>query len=242
MYIKLRNNKIIKTVILNLINDLNLELDKDGNILSRPCYLNINKSKLAIEKEWSPIYPNTVSSSENKIKDINIQKQCEECYKTFSSIKTYKLHIKTHKRRRQKTYYSCVHCDYKTLNKSSLQGHINKSHLKVRQFVCQVCFKSFYHKKNLTEHVRSHTKGRDEVCEICGETFLHRKNLLEHLRLHNNVRPYECNICSKRFITSGRRSDHIKRTHREKNEVCLLCDKRFSLPKELTRHIKSVHS
>lgn len=245
--------------MLNIILEyLNKELNINPKNKSENIYLNINISKILsssreITKEHSNKDVDNIESKEQTLNEqnsvettteheISIEKQCAECLKMFDSIKVYKKHMREHKRKHTQKHYNCDYCDYKSLCKTSVQGHINKFHLKSRPHICQICYKSFYHKKNLTAHIESHAQSRNEICDVCGEMFLHKKNLLEHLKLHTGVRPYECDICGKKFITSGRRLEHIKRTHSEKTECCLLCDKKFSLTKELTRHMKTVHS
>ncbi|KAI8433860.1 hypothetical protein MSG28_015811 [Choristoneura fumiferana] len=138
--------------------------------------------------------------------------------------------------------YKCNECSFVSFNKSSLEAHINKAHLRIRPHVCPVCLKGFFKKSNLTDHVRIHEKVITETCEVCGDNFSCKKSLMWHLRLHNNETPYECNICSKKFVTSGRRHDHVKRKHMEKTECCLFCNKMFSLKRELNRHVKRYHS
>ncbi|CAK1594888.1 unnamed protein product [Parnassius mnemosyne] len=176
----------------------------------------------------------------------HIEKKCPYCFKTLKSHSHYNVHIKSHKlgvkRKRINLYYNCNDCTYRTLNKKTLEAHINKVHLCIRPYVCQTCFKGFYKKSNLTEHLTTHLQIINKICEICGDSFVNQKTLMEHQRLHSNSKPYECDICSKKFVTSGRRSDHIKRTHMDKTVFCIFCDKKFSLKKELNRHVKKTHT
>ncbi|CAG4960931.1 unnamed protein product [Parnassius apollo] len=176
----------------------------------------------------------------------HIEKKCPYCFKTLKSHSHYNVHIEGHKsgmkRKRNKLYYNCNDCTYRTLNKKTLEAHINKVHLYIRPYVCQTCFKGFYKKSNLTEHLTTHLQITNKICEICGDSFVNQKTLMEHQRLHSDSKPYECDICSKKFVTSGRRSDHIKRTHMDKTEFCIFCDKKFSLKKELNRHVKKTHT
>ncbi|XP_045457251.1 zinc finger protein OZF-like [Melitaea cinxia] len=213
-YLIMRRNYKKKEILKNIINTLNKELNEN--------------EKLDLE--------------DLKKGFLNVNRQCQNCFKIFNNIKKYKAHTKTHRRKRKLKYYYCNECNYKSQCKESVQGHKNKYHLQTRAYVCQTCFKSFYHKRNLVDHIQRHADTQNDICEICGEMFLYKNNLLEHLKLHSGERPYECDICGKKFITSGRRLEHIKRTHMEKTICCLFCDKKFSLNKELTRHMKNVHS
>ncbi|XP_026764866.3 zinc finger protein 681-like isoform X2 [Galleria mellonella] len=172
------------------------------------------------------------------------EKQCPYCCKSFK-VSYYNEHVRNHeskeRRKRNKLYYNCSHCSYKSVNKCSLNAHINKIHLQIRPFVCKICFKGFHKKSTLTEHIRIHEKRKDLTCELCGEGYVCIKTLTEHLRLHSGEKPYQCEICNVKFASSGRRTEHIKRKHREKTESCLICNKMFSLKKEVKRHMKIVH-
>ncbi|CAG9790038.1 unnamed protein product [Diatraea saccharalis] len=172
---------------------------------------------------------------------------CPHCSKVLKTHPHFKLHIKSHdpnfkiKRQRPKVYYNCDLCSFKSLNKQSLQGHINKMHLRIRPHICDICNKGFYRKSNLVEHVATHGEGKSMTCEHCGLKFLYKKTLLEHLRLHSGDKPFPCDVCKERFVTSGRRTEHFKRKHMEKNVPCYLCDKKFSLNSEVNVHLKKYH-
>ncbi|XP_050358130.1 zinc finger protein 107-like [Nymphalis io] len=260
MYLKMEENKYRKKILRIIINTLYNELNEYENLnieALKKVYLNVNLSTILNSNQDAPTkcsnninFDRNIESNvfENEIEtetentDFSLQRQCPHCSKLFDNIKRYKAHVKSHGSKQKQKYYYCNHCNYKSHCKLSVQGHINKNHLKTRPHICQMCFKSFFHKKNLKEHIENHEQVHNEMCEVCGKRFLHKRNLVEHLKLHSGDRPYECEICSKKFVTSGRRLEHIKRIHMEKTENCLFCDKKFSLNKELTRHMKSVHS
>ncbi|KAH9632421.1 hypothetical protein HF086_010814 [Spodoptera exigua] len=172
-------------------------------------------------------------------------KQCPYCSKILKSHSHYKLHLKNHsaqtKRKRQMKYYTCGSCDYKSLNKNTLEAHINKTHLNTRPYVCDICQKGFYKKSHLTQHFLTHEKVKDKTCEICGDAFVNEKTLVEHLMIHSGQKPFKCDVCGAEFITSGRRLEHMKRKHLEKSECCIVCDKKFGLKKDLNAHLKHVH-
>ncbi|KAJ8708157.1 hypothetical protein PYW08_010523 [Mythimna loreyi] len=172
-------------------------------------------------------------------------KQCPHCFKVLKSHSHFNLHLKNHniltKRKRVNKYHCCGNCDYRSLNKNTLEAHINKVHLNIRPFVCEICQKGFYKKSNLTQHFLTHEKIKDKTCEICGNTFVNEKTLAEHLRLHSGQKPFKCDKCNAEFVTSGRRLEHMKRKHMEKIECCVVCYKKFSLKKDLNSHLKHVH-
>lgn len=249
----MRRNHDKKEILKNIINTLNNELNENEKLdlkdlkkgflnVNLANILNTNKENANSQESFTEEINNFSENVPKTETEDSSQRQCRICFKIFDNFKQYKAHIKTHRQKRKLKYYYCNECNYKSQCKDSVTGHKNKYHLKTRAYVCQTCFKSFYHKRNLVEHVQRHTDTQNDICEICGEMFPYKNNLMEHLKLHSGERPYECDICGKKFITSGRRLEHIKRIHMEKTICCLFCDKKFSLNKELTRHMKSVHS
>ncbi|XP_053620798.1 zinc finger protein 675-like [Plodia interpunctella] len=186
--------------------------------------------------------PNALKSHLN----CHQEKCCPYCLKVLKTHSHYNLHVKSHEgvkkvKRKGVNFYSCNNCDYRSVNKCSLQAHIYKYHLKQRPFVCTICSKGFYKKSNLTEHTLIHNKVKKLTCEQCGENFFYKKTLTDHLRLHTGEKPFKCEICKNCFVTSGRRLDHMKRKHGEKNVFCNICGKRYSLKKDLNTHIKRLH-
>jgi hypothetical protein len=75
---------------------------------------------------------------------------------------------------------------------------------------CEVCCKSFMHKKHLRRHMIIHSNLREYVCQDCGKSFRRKDNLQSHRRLHTGEMPYECSICSKRFRHQSGLANHAK--------------------------------
>nr|XP_021199290.2 zinc finger protein 90-like [Helicoverpa armigera] len=217
------------------------------------------KSKVLLEKHYKITHKNTSSAricdicgkelKNNSTLKVHLGghkgKQCPHCFKVLKSHSHFNLHLKNHvalsRRKRKSKLHDCGSCDYRSINKNSLEAHINKVHLNIRPYKCNECGKGFYKKSNLTQHFVTHEKVKDKTCEICGDTFVNEKTLFEHLMLHSGQKPFKCEICGADFITSGRRLEHMKRKHMEKAECCVICDKKFSLKKNLNSHFKKVH-
>jgi uncharacterized Zn-finger protein len=75
---------------------------------------------------------------------------------------------------------------------------------------CDVCQKTFMHKKHLRRHKIIHSDLREYVCQDCGKSFRRKDNLQSHRRLHTGEMPYECTICNKRFRHQSGLSNHAK--------------------------------
>ncbi|XP_041985994.1 zinc finger protein 549-like [Aricia agestis] len=230
MYVAMYKNHFIRNLIDKMTEHCN-------NIINKTCLekqvtinlkLSLSKNKIRkVNKDKS--YIEDMSEKKGYLDDIDITRKGRTCY---TARKNYK--------RQRRKYYNCEHCTYRSLCKGTLEGHINKYHIKNRPFVCQVCYKGFYTRSNLLEHNQTH--NRVAVCEICGDMFARKQSLINHLKLHSNNRAYKCMLCERTFINSGRRLEHMKRNHLEKNECCMFCEKRFGMKKELIRHVKSVHA
>lgn len=167
---------------------------------------------------------------------------CPYCQKSLKNNSFYKTHLKTHTgtlKRSFKTLH-CIQCSYTTKNLPNLQSHINKNHLNIRPYICDVCKNSFYSKSNLIEHLQIHNKNKELICEFCGEHFSYKKTLNQHLNLHKGLRPYTCEICSRAFVTKSRKNEHAKK-HQGKKFACDVCPKKFCLKKDLNKHSK-VHN
>ena len=61
------------------------------------------------------------------------------------------------------------------------------------------CPKRCATKQDLDRHLRSHSGEANLVCQICNRTFVHRKTYTNHVRKHLGIKPYHCNLCNKNF-------------------------------------------
>lgn len=72
------------------------------------------------------------------------------CLKVCITAKQLQNHIKTHN---DDTKEICPECGLLVANKHNLEKHINRVHLKLRNFACDICeYKGFF-KFNIVEHV-----------------------------------------------------------------------------------------
>ncbi|XP_063898083.1 gastrula zinc finger protein XlCGF26.1-like [Helicoverpa armigera] len=102
---------------------------------------------------------------------------------------------------------------------------------------CTVCNKTYSKKHNLAKHKLIHThRQKDYLCQICGKSFYHKGSLEDHIIRHSDSKPYQCEICKSTFQTLQRLSAHKKSHSAEKPFSCDQCGKCFRLKRQLGDH------
>uniref|UniRef100_A0A1B0CGR0 C2H2-type domain-containing protein n=2 Tax=Lutzomyia longipalpis TaxID=7200 RepID=A0A1B0CGR0_LUTLO len=77
---------------------------------------------------------------------------------------------------------------------------------KDRQYLCDVCGKSYTQSSHLWQHLRFHRGVKPFMCreDGCNRRFTIRPDLNDHIRkCHTGERPYHCTECGKRFLTGS---------------------------------------
>ncbi|KAM3968985.1 uncharacterized protein ACR2FA_002894 [Aphomia sociella] len=173
--------------------------------------------------------------------------ECPVCRKLIKPI-YLKRHLKyTHaqkkviKPKKNLKVVKCEWCGHMVTRKGELESHVNRFHLKIKPYECNMCKKTFCGKERLKEHIQTHSKEHTRYCTICGKKYANRVCLKMHLRLHSGVTPYECDICGEKFRSSSIMNTHKIKKHTEKTIHCPLCDTMFYLAREMRNHFKKVH-
>ena len=93
--------------------------------------------------------------------------------------------------------------------------HVETIHLKIKQFKCDFCEKSYGFKSHLKDHQsRVHLgeipidrlpimKIKVHQCDVCEKTFSNGGHLIRHkVRIHNakELTKIKCEICDQRFV------------------------------------------
>ena len=84
----------------------------------------------------------------------------------------------------------CMSCGKMFKYESELKVHANRMHLKIKDFFCDNCDKSFSSKSDLNDHISTHF-GKKFTCHICGKLFNSNKNLKRHVRKNHVGKPCE---------------------------------------------------
>ncbi|KAH8407009.1 hypothetical protein KR222_003924, partial [Zaprionus bogoriensis] len=136
------------------------------------------------------------------------------------------------------------HYEEKHLNKKKrekeLRNNGNVSAVRrLRQYLCDICGKSYTQSSHLWQHLRFHQGVKPFVCqeENCGRKFTIRPDLNDHIRkCHTGERPYHCLVCGKRFLTGSVFYQHRLIHRGERRYECDECGKRFYRADALKNH------
>ena len=123
---------------------------------------------------------------------IKEEVECSICEKLLSSKQSLNIHMKAAHDLGEAKNLKCGVCPFETLHRSSLRGHIDMVHEKIKNNICGECGSSFYSPRDLAKHEKSiHLKIKDLICSICSEGFSlmstlksHMKNV--HLKINDN--------------------------------------------------------
>ena len=89
----------------------------------------------------------------------------------------------------------------------------------LKKIICEKCDAPFEHKQHLEHHMNKvHLNVKPYECNLCEESFLTKNQLKTHLKKSHNVKPYKCNFCQKAFFIKAKLKTHLKRSHREEEK------------------------
>ena len=118
---------------------------------------------------------------------------CLTCSKSFSQLRSLKLHSHIHTEEKR---YKCGSCSKSYSGPHSLRIH-TRTHTRQRPYACSVCPKSFSSFQALKTHMRIHTEEKTFRCLTCSKSFSRLSILKSHTRIHTGKKPYESNLCPK---------------------------------------------
>ncbi|XP_043656639.1 testis-specific zinc finger protein topi [Drosophila teissieri] len=133
-----------------------------------------------------------------------------------------------------------AHNEEKHLNKKKREKETrNTGAGRMRQYLCDICGKSYTQSSHLWQHLRFHQGVKPFVCqeENCDRKFTIRPDLNDHIRkCHTGERPYLCLVCGKRFLTGSVFYQHRLIHRGERRYECEECGKRFYRADALKNH------
>lgn len=151
------------------------------------------------------------------------------------------------------------HNDFNVLNGETSRDQNRK------QFTCQICNRTFFHKGTLTHHMKSHKSNFCSICkqhfphrnklnshsclppvtshrvskscELCGKSFANPSALRIHYVVHTGEKPHRCSLCGKGFTQKGNLKCHLRIHTGERPFRCVKCGKTFTQKVNLNHHL-----
>lgn len=104
----------------------------------------------------------------------------------FARQHTLKKHIRSHENLRN---FKCEHCNKAFNFDDSLKDHVQRVHLQIYKFFCEMCPSKFYDKQGLEYHKKVHTGSKDSQCPYCEESFYSNSDRNSHCRKKHSDKP-----------------------------------------------------
>ncbi|CAK1549151.1 unnamed protein product [Leptosia nina] len=197
---------------------------------------------LNLEKESiCGICGRSFENSENLKKHMktHYDKECPLCNKYYRTQVHFDIHMQRHiikfNLNRINTE-TCSFCEKACSNANELSLHINKVHLQMKPYHCDMCEKQFYTEYNLSSHKKLHSLKSKEECKFCHKNFKCRKTLVVHLRKHLNIKPHICPICTRSFYSESGMKLHMKKSHGGRY-CCRICKQIVDSSSDLKNHL-----
>lgn len=113
------------------------------------------------------------------------------------------------------------------------------THSLEKNFVCDICAKSFSSKCNLQSHMVHHLPATSPrvQCPICQLWYKNTDTLRTHMHRHRDQRRHVCDTCQKECTTRSALAAHVRYVHLKVQQFeCNICQKQFRRRLELIEH------
>ncbi|XP_062576504.1 zinc finger protein 892-like [Saccostrea cucullata] len=143
--------------------------------------------------------------------------KCERCDKAFSQSGPLQAHLRIHEGVKP---HQCDVCGKGFRTRMNLVLHKRRHH-EVKIFKCgeEDCTMTFCTKMELQRHLAAHSKLKDYMCNICNKTYSRFQYLKEHMNSHTGETPFVCLYCPEKFKDHGSFHKHKVKQHGDQIEI-----------------------
>lgn len=213
-------------------------------------------------KEYA-VFKHKIGIAQNKLLSANLIKEEDSIKKEppedvtnhlYEDISSPEIHsfssklikkVKSNKRKDPKNDHFCPLCDKFFTESRKVKAHIERIHMKKKNFKCDLCDYTAYKKYDIHLHFCNIHTPKDKLinnstCPDCGLSFQTNSKLNMHIqRKHQNFKRFGCDLCSLRTTTLNEMRIHVK-THMAKDlresYSCNFCNAVFYSKGSLKNH------
>ncbi|XP_026748007.1 gastrula zinc finger protein XlCGF26.1-like [Trichoplusia ni] len=169
--------------------------------------------------------------------------RCKLCRYETRQVLTALNHCKMKHSTDEPNSIHCAKCDAVFTTPKELEIHTQSEHT----LVCNQCGVTFKWMNSLRRHkVRIHGVKREFICDICTKTFSTKTRLESHMVNHNDTIAKKlayCDICKTQYKNIYVYRNHLKYSanHSERAFACTECNNKFASKVYLKRHYNFYH-
>ncbi|XP_049573517.1 uncharacterized protein [Syngnathus scovelli] len=235
--IKMQNSKAARAK--HVLKDTQTKVQKAKQLMNHRSG-GTTENKVRVSKSMHVRAPTVVAPAQPRsvVGKKLLKNQCEECGRVLSSGAALESHLSLHTGHRP---FCCPHCGKSFPDAKGLKRHCIV-HRNGRLHICQQCGKGFVYGFGLNKHLQMvHGKHKPFVCQLCNKAFFTKRDVEIHIRTHTGEKPFHCHLCEKRFVRSVELNAHLRWHSGEKRHWCPYCGKGFFDQNNLKRH-KYIHT
>lgn len=110
--------------------------------------------------------------------------------------------------------FKCSCCSETFVDRIRFREHFVVAH--TTKFACSFCEQRFKNKQYLKDHIAAiHTGAKDFVCDVCDKSFARKRGLVQHYWQHKEDKRFKCHMCSLQFNQKVTWKGHMRSRHPE---------------------------
>ena len=109
----------------------------------------------------------------------------------------------------------CTRCGLRFKSEVKCETHLNRDHLNIKPYACNLCATTFYAKDSLSSHMYIKHRMAAFECHVCGHKTTQKMALMLHMGTHTTEKQFKCDLkgCDKTFATRVHLYHHKRNLH-----------------------------